>query len=101
MNIQDNTQIIVEARKQFFKAIKEEFHIRLDGDNKMSLYGDCWSAEVYCYKTPHHDIKFTVWNDKTSIVGNTFRFYTGNKKLTAAITRELQRMAADTDRIPF
>ncbi|EGR1057202.1 hypothetical protein EFU43_18520 [Vibrio cholerae] len=101
MNIQDNTQIIVEARKQFFKAIKEEFHIRLDGDNKMSLYGDCWSAEVYCYEAPHHDIKFTQWNDKTSIVGNTYRFYTANKKLTEAIARELQRMAADEDRIPF
>ncbi|GHW87718.1 hypothetical protein VCSRO154_3251 [Vibrio metoecus] len=107
MNIQDNTQIIVEARKQFFKAIKEEFHIRLgvgsvgSVSNKMSLYGNCWSAEVYCYEAPHHDIKFTVWNDKTNIVGNTFRFYTANKKLTEAIARELQRIAADTDRIPF
>ncbi|CSB57960.1 Uncharacterised protein [Vibrio cholerae] len=52
-------------------------------------------------KPPHHDIKFTVWNDKTNIVGNTFRFYTANKKLTEAIARELQRIAADTDRIPF
>ncbi|HDV5483228.1 TPA: hypothetical protein RI779_003493 [Vibrio cholerae] len=104
MNIQDNTQIIVQARQQFFKAIKEEFHIRLgvgSDSNKMSLYGDCWSAEVYCYEAPHHDIKFTQWNDKTSIVGNTYRFYTANKKLTAAITRELQRIAADEDRIPF
>ncbi|MCG3741982.1 hypothetical protein EXA18_00600 [Vibrio cincinnatiensis] len=97
----NNTQIITTSRQQFFKAIKEEFHIRLDGDNKMSLYGDCWSAQVYCYEAPHHDVTFTQWTDKTHCVGNTFRFYTANKKLTAAITRELKRIEDDSESIPF
>ena len=101
MNIMNNTQIITAARQQFFKAIKEEFHIRLEGDNKMSLYGDLWSAHVYCYEAPHHDVTFTQWTDRTSSVGNTTRFYTANKKLTAAIARELKRIALDTDSIPF
>ncbi|ENN9979298.1 hypothetical protein ACAS46_000904 [Vibrio vulnificus] len=95
------TTITQTKRNEFIQAIKGEFSVIIKGDFEMGLIGDDWSASIYSYEGDHRDVTFTQWEDKQHTIGSTYRFYTGNKKVSLAILREMKRAQDELGELPF